>query len=51
MNDLAMNSGVSGITNEHLARNDLSMEDFKRLSDLYDGEIRCVDHYILRSAL
>ncbi len=34
------------VTEEALREAGLSLRDVARLSDLYDGEVRCVDHYV-----
>ncbi len=47
MNALATKQGCVGITDMLLTEYGLSRKDTDRLSDLYDGEILCADHYIV----
>jgi len=46
MNGIAEREGTVGLTDERLAERELTRRDIARLSDLYDGEVLCADHYL-----
>ncbi len=48
MNRLPETQPDQRVTEEALREAGLSLPDVERLSDLYDGEVRCVDHYVGR---
>ena len=45
-NDMVEREGTVGLTDERLAERKLTRRDIARLSDLYDGEVLCADHYL-----